>query len=303
MSEEPFPQADSMIAMMAAAQGEENARLAGIVKRCPALGQALKKFSFPKVARLLAGLTTLPENQPADLRLTAMIHLAALFCVGDEEPSLTQLRRWLNEIILKDAIAQQEDPVEDVFISNVVTWFGNARLFDGGWSDNDYALQAFLACVVRFRKEPWMAPVERSVTALLKMSEAVAERASLPRFSLTKTPPRQPLRVAQNSVHPASEYVVFTPEELAAMGIARSHLTPFELVPELRESLAKETIGHTTLERRPIVFTEGHALLALPTAVSAALRRYAACASRNAEQVPIRGIASLWLKRMGNPAT
>lgn len=274
MSEDPPPPMDSMIAMMAAAQGDENARLAGIAERCPALRQALRKFSFPKVARLLAGLTTLPENQPADLRLTAMIHLAALFCAGDEEPTLAQLRRWLNEIILKDPIAQHEDPVEDVFISNVITWFGNARLFDGGWSDNDYALQGFLACVVRFRNEPWMAPVERSVTALLKMSEAAAERASLPRFTLTKTPPRQPLRVAQNSVHPASEYLVFSPEELTAMGIARSHLEPFEFVPELREALALETIGHTTLERRPIVFTEGRVLLALPTAVSAALRRY-----------------------------
>ena len=274
MSEDLPPPIDSMIAMMAAAQGDENARLAAIVKRCPTLGRALRKFSFPKVARLLAGLTTLPENQPADLRLTAMIHLAALFCAGDEEPTLAQLRRWLNEIILKDPITQHEDPVEDVFVSNVVTWFGNARLFDGGWSDNDYALQSFLACVVRFRKESWVVPVERSVSALLKMSETVAERASLPRFTLTKAPPRQPLRIAQNSVKPASEHVTFTPEELAAMGIARADIEPFEFIPDLRQSLTTETIGHTALERRPIVFSEGRVLLTLPTAVSAALRRY-----------------------------
>jgi hypothetical protein len=263
-----------MISMMAAAQSDENARIAGLVRRNPGLERALQKFSFPKVARLLAGLTTLPENQPADLRLTAMIHMAALFCAGDQEPPLAQLRRWLNDIILKDPVAQDEDPVEDVFISNVVTWFGNARLFDGGWPDNDYALQAFLTCIVQLRKEPWVLAVERSVTALLKMSEAVAERASLPRFTLADTLPRQPLRVAQNSVYPTADYVTFTPNELAAMGIARRDLTPFEFVPEFREALAKETIGHTALERHPIVFSEGRIILLLPTAVSAAARRY-----------------------------
>jgi hypothetical protein len=119
-----------------------------------------------------------------------------------------------------------------------------------------------------------MAPVGRSVSALLKMSETVAERASLPRFTLTKSPPRQQLRVAQKSVGPASEYVTFTPEELTAMGIARSDLAPFEFTLDLRQSLTTETIGHTALERRPIVFSEGRVLLVLPTAASAALRRY-----------------------------
>lgn len=262
------------ISMIAAAQSDENARIAGLVRRNPTLQRVLQKFSFPKVARLLAGLTTLPENQPADLRLTAMIHMAALFCVGDQEPPLAQLRRWLNDIILKDPVAQFEDPVEDVFVSNVVTWFGNARLFDGGWPDNDYALQAFLTCIVQLRKEPWVNAIEPSITALLKMSEALAERAALPRFTLIDTVPRQPLRVAQNSVYPTADYVTFTPEELSAMGIARRDLAPFEFVPELRESLIRETIGHTALERHPIVFSEGRVLLVLPTAVSAAVRRY-----------------------------
>jgi hypothetical protein len=116
-----------------------------------------------------------------------------------------------------------------------------------------------------------MAPVGRSVSALLKMSETVAERASLPRFTLTKSPPRQQLRVAQKSVGPASEYVTFTPEELTAMGIARSDLAPFEFTLDLRQSLTTETIGHTALKRRAIVFSEGRVLLVLPTA---ALRRY-----------------------------
>lgn len=280
------PHMSAMISMMAAAQTDENARIAGLVRRNAGLARTLQKFSFPNVARLLAGLTTLPENQPADLRLTAMIHMAALFCIGDKEPSLTQLRRWLNDIILKDPVTQYEDPVEDVFISNVVTWFGNVRLFDGGWPDNDYALQAFLTCIVLLREEPWMATVARSVAALLKMSEAVAERASLSRFTLADTAPRQPLRIAQTSVYPTADYVTFTPSELTTMGIARLDLAPFEFVPELREALAGETIGHTKLERHPVVFSEGRILLVLPTAVGAAVRRFVMESAAAAERLP-----------------
>ncbi len=265
---------DAYLAMIAAAQSEDDARLRGIAARLPGLVRRLGKFSFPKVMLPLAGLLTLPENHPANLRIAALIHLAALYCNGKQSPSLKQLREWLNGIILKDPIAQREDPVEDVCVSNVVTWFGNARLFDGGWQDNDYGLQGTLVAVVKLRDEEWMRPVARSVQALLKMSEAVAERGSVPRFTLSKTPPREPLRVAQNTIGPASEHVTFTPAELGAMRIAYADLEPFQFSPDQLPAMAHETIGHTALERRPVVFSEGRILLALPTAVSAAVRRF-----------------------------
>jgi hypothetical protein len=268
------PKMDAMLAMMAAAQSEDDARLRSMAARLPGLVRRLNKFSFPKVMQPLAGLLTVPENHPANLRLASLIHLAALYCNGDKSPSLAQLREWLNDIILKDPIAQREDPVEDVCVSNAITWFGNARLFDGGWQDNDYGLQGLLVAIVKLREEAWMKPVARSVRALLNMSEAIAERASVPRFTLSKSPPCEPLRVSQTIVGAVSEYVTFTPAQLAGMGIARADLTPFEFTPDQRQAMANETIGHTALERRPVVFSEGRILLALPTAVSAALRRF-----------------------------
>ena len=36
--------------------------------------------------------------------------------MATKRPTLAQLREWLNDIILKDPIAQREDPVEDVFV-------------------------------------------------------------------------------------------------------------------------------------------------------------------------------------------
>jgi hypothetical protein len=172
--------------MMAAAQSEQDAQLKGIASRHPALVRRLEKFYFPSVALPLAGLLTLPATHPANLRLTALIHLAAMYCRGDRDPTLAQLREWLNEILLKDPIAQREDPVEDVCVSNVVTWFGNARLFEGGWQENDFALDSFLAAGMRLR-EDWMKSVLRSATALLKLSEAVATRRRASLYALQAT--------------------------------------------------------------------------------------------------------------------
>jgi hypothetical protein len=265
---------DATLAMMAAAQSDADARLAGLASRCPGLVRRLKKFSFVKLVHAVAGLLTLPENHPANARLAALVHLAALFCEGDRVPTLANVRDWVNDILLKDAIGQREDPVEDVCISNVVTWFGNVRLFDGGWQDNDYSLQGVLAALVLLRGEPWTGPVARSVQALLKMSEAIAERASLPRFTLSPTGPRQPIRISQNTVEASSAHIEFTVDELGAMSIGQADLQPFEFLPNFRPALENETLGHTSLERHPILTSEGKVFLALPTAVSAAVRRY-----------------------------
>ncbi len=174
---------------------------------------------------------------------------------------------------MKDGIGQREDPVEDVSVSNVVTWFGNARTFDAGWYENDSALQAFPLAVLRLH-EDWKRPVAHSVNALLKLSEAVAARAGLPRFTPSNGRPRQPLRIVQSTAGVASGHVLFSFDKLRAMGIGSRALRPFRFEPEMVPSLADETIGHTTLERHPLVFTEKSVLLALPTAVSAAIRRF-----------------------------
>jgi hypothetical protein len=151
-----------------------------------------------------------------------------MFCKGNKDPTLAQLREWLNGILLKDAIGQREDPVEDVSVSNVVTWFGNARIFDAGWYENDHALQAFLVAVVRLHEE-WMKPVARSVNALLRLSEAVAARVGMPRFTLSDGLPKQPLRIVQSTAGASSRHVFFSVDELRAMEIGPRALGPFKI--------------------------------------------------------------------------
>jgi hypothetical protein len=69
------------------------------------------------------------------------------------------------------------------------------------------------------------------------------------------------------------------------MEISPRALGPFKFEPEMIPALANETIGHTTLERHPIVFTEHGILLVLPTAVSAAIRRFMIESAATAERL------------------
>jgi hypothetical protein len=138
--------------MMAGVYGEDAFSISGMATRLTGLNRRLRKFSFPLVAQSLAGLLTCPENHPASARIEGLIHLAALTSRGTSVPTLSQLREWLNKIIFRDPITELEDPVEDVFVSNVVNWSGNARLFDGGWADNDYYVRSCLAALTRLNE-------------------------------------------------------------------------------------------------------------------------------------------------------
>jgi hypothetical protein len=120
---------------------------------------------------------------------------------------------------------------------------------------------------------------------LLRLSEAVAARADIPRFTLSETPPRQPIKVTAPTVEPCRKRVTFTAEEIFALGFPPGDLNPFVFHPRYAEALAEETLGHTSLERRPLVRIGPLTVVALPTAIGAAIRRYIIEASIQADDL------------------
>jgi hypothetical protein len=170
---------DSVVAMMAGANGQGDIQIGLISKRLDRLCQRLKKYSFSEIARKVGGLLTVPDNHPASLRLETLIHLAALNSRGKSVPTPAHIREWINDFLFRDPITHMEDPVEDVFVSNVPTWHGNVRLFNGFWPDSDYHLRTCLAALLSFENRPWFERTRRHVEALLKISEAIAERGAL----------------------------------------------------------------------------------------------------------------------------
>ena len=274
-SEPLDPQGEAARLLSADAAGAKVRDLRGIAARQARLLRRLRKYSFPAVAVLLSGLLTRPENHTATARIEALLHLAALACRGRKKPGLQQLREWLTEID-EDPIAKLEIPIEDVFVSNVEASFGNARLFQGRWENNAEYVRACTETLLRIGEErPWAREALGHIMALLRLSEALAERAGAERYTRTESTPGEKIVLRDSAVKESSRHVVFSDEDLAAIGVGPGALYPFVIQNEHAGSLAGQTMGHPALERRPLVRLKGCTTVAVPTAIGTAVRRFA----------------------------
>ncbi|MDE0001131.1 MAG: hypothetical protein OXQ29_00355 [Rhodospirillaceae bacterium] len=269
------PLGEAARVLSADAASPELRRIRGIVTRQAQSVRSLRKFSFPAVAALLAGLLTRPENHTATSRIEALLHLAALACRGRKKPGPRHLREWLTAID-EDPIAKLEIPVEDVFVSNVDAWFGNARLFEGRWENNADFVAACTDTLLRLVEEhPWAREALGHIMALLRVSEAVAERAGAARYTRTESMPAEKVALRVSTAQESSRHVDFSDDDLAAIGVEPGTLGPFVIENDQAGSLAGQAMGHSALERRPLVRSRGCTTMALPTAVGAAVRRFA----------------------------
>lgn len=260
--------------LQAIAATEANLDLSGLARRNPKLVKRLENFSFSAVANAVGGLLTLPENQPATFRLEALISLAAAYAQGVKEPTAVHLREWLNDILLLDPIGKFEDPVEDVFVSNVPCWNGNARLFDGLWGDNDTGVEAAVWAVMKLKDRPWAAETLDCCMALLTLSEKVANRADVARYTMSTGEPARPVRIVTANLKKAEGHVRFSTSDLFKLNLTPKRLKPFVLMDVDRAPLADQTIGNSSIERKPLVWDGANIVVALPTAIGAAIRRF-----------------------------
>ena len=270
----PDPNYDAAAALLANATAGDMREIRGMVLRLARLVRRLEKFSFPLVAQPLAGLLTRPENHTATARIEALIHLAALACCGKQAPTPRQVHEWLNALVYKDPITELEGPVEDVFVSNVVTWFGNARLFEGRWQNNGNYVQDCIRALLRITEHSWAAEALSYVMAMLRVSEAVAERAKVVRNLRTESRPRETITVSVSTVTESTGHVSFSHDELIAIGVDPGDLDPFVFQGEHADLLVEQSIGHTALERRPLVRFGGQTMVVLPTAIGTAIKRF-----------------------------
>jgi hypothetical protein len=103
----------------------------------------------------------------------------------------------------------------------------------------------------------------------------VAERLNLPRWHHEPSTPQKPLIVSPAlHIEDRSRAITFTNESLNRLGISRDDLKPFIFNDEDKQHLLEETTGNTSLDRRPLVDFGDALIVALPHAVSVAIRRY-----------------------------
>src|SRR6266478_399853 len=118
--------------------------LARMIREIPQLVDSIRKNDPRSCLGAVSGLMTIPDLQPNLIRLESLAHLLAARANGEIDPTREALEKWLNEDLGAHIVTNAEDPVEDVFASNVVTGLGNRRIFTGIWDTPDFWLQSLL---------------------------------------------------------------------------------------------------------------------------------------------------------------
>lgn len=239
----------------------------------PDVVRALATLHPIKTAATFAGLLTQKNLQSNCLRLEVLVHLCVEHCRGTKSAP-PQLVARVFRALGSGRCGRAEDPAEDVFVSNVVTRDGNFRVLEGIWESGGFFLQRMLNLL---DKLPAAAPFQQfraSVHALLKLSEAVCDRAGLRRNEPGNAYPKRaiPAKLLDGLAR-GRRRLRFSMKDLNHLGIQRDDLAHFIFNPAHRGRLSGQTIGHTELERRPLAWHDDEVVLLLPSAVSATVRR------------------------------
>lgn len=252
---------------------ESSPALRGLADSHAKLLASLKEFYPARAVSAVAGLMTVPEWQSTVLRLEVLQHFIVLSAAGTKKPKKADFQRWLNELG-SGPVGAMEDPAEDVFVSRVLIPGEDCLIFEGVYEAAAFHVQRFVNLLEEMPDQGNYTLMKRAAYGLLKLSNEVARRSGSTAFETGGvTPLRHISEKALGNPAKLGERVRFTPDEIRALNIEPEDLSIFAFDPTKRGDLLDERIGHSTLERSPLVIIEDHLYLALPTAVSMAVRR------------------------------
>lgn len=249
------------------------------------LVKLLGPYNQRAVVASVAGMLTAPEFHANTVRLEILVQLAVAHCNGRERPALSQLQRWVNVHLA--FVSHLEDPVEDVFVSNVMTPAGNHAVFEGIWEYNDFYLQTTYDVLAGPNVPAQARALLEPCEALLSLGSAVAYRLGLLRWHSAPSTAKENLAVAPNTRVPErANAVSFSNADLAGMGLTRAILAPFIFDNETRATLATQATGESNLDCHPLLDFGDTLVLALPTSVSAAIRLFLCSGLRDVGYLP-----------------
>ena len=165
-----------------------------------------------------------------------------------------------------------EDPAEDVFVSLVYFRGFNYRIFEGLWEGNAFQLQRLLRAVETMPDENPFLNLKEQITGLLALSETVAARRSLARYSsgAEYPAPKLPEELSKRAAEFARA-VSFTNQDIDELGVQRETLAAFSTsIRSHRER--SQADAETALQWKPLLKHSAGVVLALPANVSTAIR-------------------------------
>ncbi|MEM8945029.1 MAG: hypothetical protein AAGD11_07590 [Planctomycetota bacterium] len=284
----------SDLAMIASLAQGGDLSMKSILAAHPMLQQALAASDQLNAASTLGGLLTVPDLQCNCCRLEALVHAAVAFSDGTKKIKKSQVATWFNDMS-SGPCGLAEDPAEDALTSAVATPRGSFRILEGIWESAGFYLQRFVNIVEDMPSTGDWSSLRDSFYALLYLSDEVCKRASLGRFEFGNTSPKDRIpNVILSQLNDVRKRVTFSKPELDDLGVSYEHLMPFVLPQEFRSQIPSTSITHSPLAHHPLLRRNDRIVVALPTAISVALRTMVIGSMSNA------GLKDLFIEELGH---
>ena len=234
----------------------------------------------------MSTLTTYPRFQANLLRIERTLYSILENCSGQKHLGRGVLARWLNSVFASNRDDRRlEDPAEDVFVGNCGTTHGNFRIFLGNWHHNDLYLQTLIDCLKHsgLPKSTYK-QLHRSTFALLRLSEEIAERLNLTRWSAAKSLPSEPIILPpMTDLKARTGALTFSTEDLIKLNVDPADLEPFILNGQGRTVKISKSGIATYLEKFPLLLTSSNSdqiAIISPHDISPAIRHNIICVLR-----------------------
>ena len=147
-----------------------------------ALVARLARFEVGAAGKLVAALQLAPELHANTLRIEVLVHLVAFACKGRDIPDGKHLVDWATRHMAESPLARHEDPIEDIFVGCVNCSGGSFRVLNGIAMDMDFWVERLLLQLEEKQDFPPFRTVLKTALALLRLSDALADRIGLERY-------------------------------------------------------------------------------------------------------------------------
>lgn len=241
------------------------------VATSPQLLKEISGWGRTYAVNIVAGLLTDPNLHANDIRLEWLLRLVLSKSRGKRKPTAQDLSKVLNQLM--PGVERLEDPIEDVFCDLVNTREGSFRIILGRWEGAAPYTQTVYDAFAALPDDSLKESALNSAHALLRLSDALADRATLSREVDSGGEPFGVIAIpGKDRLEQLSRRVRFRSDALKKLGIDPALLDSFILQEKHFPYVSDRDAGDTPLEFHPLLRDGEWLTVAAPSNISVAVR-------------------------------
>lgn len=238
------------------------------------ISKLIDDFDFEDALIKLAGLLYEKELHSNLVTTETMIHQLFLSQRGQKVMNAVELGQLFYGIH-STYIGSWNDPAEDTMVGVANSIKGSHMFLNGLWESACFYTQIFINLIDEMPDSKPFSGIKKSVSAILILSNESICRKDLKRYQKGSDSPQSEWDFHSYLSGENRNIVRFSLDDLNQLGVLEKDLKPFIFANPDLISLTNEAFGSSSLERKPIYRAQdGTYILALPTAISVAIRLF-----------------------------